>query len=259
MPLPPPSADTTVVVTGASSGIGADLARELSGRGYHVTLVARRADRLQELADDLGNADVRPCDLQDADARGKLVEALHSGEREVVGVCNNAGYGSHGPAQTADVEREVGMVRLNCEALHHLTLSFLPRMVDQGIGAILNVASLAAMQPLPNMATYAATKAFVLSFSEAVHADLQSTGVSVTALCPGPVHTEFGEIAGVGHMERSTPELAYVDAEQVAREGVEAMVRGRRTVVPSLKWKATGLAGRYVPRALLLPVARRVG
>ena len=109
------------------------------------------------------------------------------------------------------------------------------------------------------MATYAATKAFVASFSEAIHAELRGTGVSVTSLQPGPVHTEFGENAGVTHVERDTPELAYVDAADVARQAVDAMVAGRRTVVPTLKWKATGLAGRLVPRAVYLPIANRVG
>ena len=258
MALPAPVSGATVVVTGASSGIGAELARELARRGYGVTLVARRADRLQELADELPTqATVEPCDLGDRAARDDLLARLESAD--VVGLCNNAGYGSHGPFHEADLDYELGMVTLNVEALHHLTGALLPRLVGHGTGAILNVASLAACQPIPNMATYAASKAFVASFSEAIHAELRGTGVSVTSLQPGPVHTEFGENAGVTHMERGTPELAYVDAADVAREAVDAMVAGRRTVVPTLKWKATGLAGRLVPRTLYLPVARRVG
>jgi short-subunit dehydrogenase len=258
MALPAPTPTSTVVVTGASSGIGAGLARELSRRGYGVTLVARRADRLQALAGELpSRAEVEPCDLADRSARDDLVRRL--AQAEVVGLCNNAGFGSHGPFHRADLERELGMVTLNVEALHHLTGALLPRLVGQGAGAILNVASLAACQPIPHMATYAASKAFVASFSEAIHEELRGTGVSVTSLQPGPVHTEFGENAGVTHMERGTPELAYVDAATVARQAVEAMIAGRRTVVPSLKWKATGLAGRLVPRTVYLPLARRVG
>jgi len=258
MPLPPPSDDATIVVTGASSGIGAELARELVRRDHHVTLVARRLDRLEALAAELENADARACDLQDQGARDDLVAALLAGDREVVGLCNNAGYGNHGRFHESDLSWEIGMVELNVKALHHLTGAFLPRMVEQGIGAVLNVASLAAFQPIPNMATYAASKAFVASFSEAVHSELAGTGVSVTALCPGPVHTEFGETAGVGHLEQSSPELAYVDAEKVAADAIDAMVHGRRTVLPTLKWKATGLAGRLVPRTVYLPIARRV-
>jgi uncharacterized protein len=223
-----------------------------------VTLVARRADRLVALAGELPSpAAVETCDLADRGARDDLIRRVESAD--VIGLCNNAGYGSHGPFHEADLERELGMVTLNVEALHHLTGALLPLFVNQGAGAILNVASLAACQPIPNMATYAASKAFVASFSEAIHAELRGTGVSVTSLQPGPVHTEFGENAGVTHMERGTPELAYVDAEDVAREAVDAMVAGRRTAVPSLKWKATGLAGRLVPRTVYLPLAKRVG
>src|SRR5687767_958516 len=135
MALPPPSSSSTVVVTGASSGIGADLARDLSRRGYGVTLVARRADRLQALADELPNqADVEPCDLTDTAARTRLLEKL--AERDVVGLCNNAGYGSHGPFHTNDLAWEQGMVELNVTAMHHLTGGVLPRMVEQGTGAV---------------------------------------------------------------------------------------------------------------------------
>ncbi|HVL95817.1 MAG TPA: SDR family oxidoreductase [Solirubrobacteraceae bacterium] len=258
MALPAPAAGSTVVVTGASSGIGAELARELSRRGHHVTLVARRRDRLEALARELpAGAEVRPCDLADAGAREELAGALAAGD--VVGLCNNAGFGSHGPFDRADLDHERGMVELNVAALHHLTGALLPRLIERGGGAILNVASLAANQPIPNMATYAATKAFVTSFSEALHAELRGTGVSVTSLLPGPVHTEFGAVAGVTFTDRGVPHSAYVDAVTVARRAVRGMERGRRVVVPTLKWKVTGLAGRLVPRSAYLPLARRVG
>jgi short-subunit dehydrogenase len=258
MALPAPVSGSTVVVTGASSGIGAELARELSRRGYGVTLVARRADRLEALAAEIDTPTaVVACDLGRRAARDALVEQL--AEADVIGLCNNAGYGSHGRFHEADLEREMAMVTLNVEALHHLTGALLPQLLRRRSGAILNVASLAAYQPIPKMATYAATKAFVASFSEALHEELRDTGVSVISLSPGPVHTEFGENAGVTFMERGTPELAYVDASDVARQAVGAMVSGRRTVVPTLRWKATGLAGRLVPRSVYLPIARRVG
>lgn len=261
MALPAPRKGATVVVTGASSGIGAELARELARRGHGVTLVARRAERLKRLARELREthgvtAAVEPADLRDREDRDRLLHALEA--RDVVGLCNNAGYGHHSLFHETDLEKEIGMVVLNVEALHHLTGALLPRLVADGAGAILNVSSLAAVQPIPKMATYAATKAFVSTFSEAIHEELRGTGVSVTALQPGPVHTEFGERAGVAHMERGTPEVAYVDAADVARQAVDGMEHGRRTVVPSLKWKATGVAGRFVPRTVYLPVARRL-
>jgi short-subunit dehydrogenase len=264
MPLPPPSLENAVVVTGASSGIGAELARELAARGYNLVLAARTERALADLADELRAAhavavDVEAVDLADADVRAALIARLHDGAREVVGVCNNAGFGSVGRFRDADLERETRMVRLNVEALHELTGAFLGRMVDQGIGAVLNMASIAAHQPLPSMATYAATKAFVVAFSEAVHAELAGTGVSVTTVCPGPTRTDFGRRAGLGSAEGQAPELAFMTAPDVAAAAIEAMVAGRRSVTPGLANKALGLGGRLVPRSLLLPLASRVG
>jgi short-subunit dehydrogenase len=263
MALPPPTIDNTVLVTGASAGIGADLARELARRSYNVVLTARRDERLRELADELRrahgvHADVEPCDLTDAAARGELVARLQGGERDVVGVCNNAGFGTVATFLDADLEREQQVVRLNVEAVHHLTGAFLPQMVADGAGAILNVASTAAFQPLPGFATYAASKAFVQSFSEAVHAELGGTGVTVTCLCPGFTHTEFGENAEAGEAERMMPEFLFMEAPEVARTGIEAMVAGRRTAIPGLANRASMLGGRVAPRSLLLPIVRQV-
>ena len=212
MALPPPTLNNTVVVTGASAGIGAELARQLAGRNYNVVLIARRAERLRELAEELRlshgiHADVEVCDLTDADARRQLVARLRTGEREIAGVCNNAGFGTVATLLKSDIEREQQVVRLNVEAVHHLTGAFLPSMVDRGAGAILNVASTAAFQPLPGFATYAASKAFVQSFSEAVHAELGGTGVTVTCLFPGFTHTEFPENAEAGEAESSIPDF----------------------------------------------------
>jgi uncharacterized protein len=239
--------------------MGAELARELAHRGYGVTLVARRKEKLTELAgrlhEDFGvTAAVESADLQEPAERDRLADAL--AERQVVGLVNNAGYGDTGPFRKADLDWHQGMVQLNCQAVVHLTGRFLPRLVDAGAGAVLNIASLAANQPIPNMATYAASKAFVLSFSEALHAELARTGVSVTAVQPGPVKTEFWELAGE---KGRNPGIAFVPAEQVAAQAVDGMVHGRRTVVPTLKWKGAAVTGRFVPRAVQLPLMKRFG
>ena len=191
MSLPPPNLDTVVVVTGASSGLGAELSRQLAALGHDLVVVARRQDRLEALAEELRRQHgvtvlVTPADLSKAAPRKRLVEALRASEKTVVGLCNNAGFGTFGRVLELDPRREAEMVALNVTAVHELTLAFVPAMVQRRAGAILNVASLAAFQPLPDMATYAATKAFVQSFSEALHAELAGTGVSCTTLCPGP-------------------------------------------------------------------------
>jgi len=253
MALPPPTNGSTILVTGASAGIGAELARGLAARGYGVTLVARREERLRALADELGSgAEVAPCDLADAAARGALVAGL---ERQVTGVCNNAGFGSVGRFAELDAERELRLVRVNVEAVVELTRAFLPGMLEAGAGAVLNVASIAAYQPLPGFAAYAASKAFVQSFSEAVHEELAGTGVSVTCLSPGFTHTEFEAAAG---SEGSLPGFIYGDASDVAEAGIEAMLAGRRSAIPGLANRASMLGGRVAPRSLLLPLVRQV-
>jgi short-subunit dehydrogenase len=263
MALPPPALDNTVVITGASAGIGAELSRQFARRNYNVVLVARRVERLRELAEELRlshgiHADGEACDLTDAGARRELVERLLAGEREVVGVCNNAGFGTVATLLKSDLEREQQVVRLNVEAVHHLTGAFLPRMVERGEGAILNVASTAAFQPLPGFATYAASKAFVQSFSEAVHAELGGTGVTVTCLFPGFTHTEFPETAEAGEAEGTIPGFLWMESPEVARVGIDAMVAGRRTAIPGLKNRASMIGGRMAPRSVLLPLVRQV-
>jgi short-subunit dehydrogenase len=263
MALPAPAYGSTILITGASSGIGADMARQLAERGYNVTLVARRRERLEELADELREAhdvhvDVETCDLGSPAARGRLIKKLQEGEREVVGVCNNAGFGNLGNFLDHELEKETDVVRLNVEAVHQITGAFLPRMVEQGAGAVLNVASTAAFQPLPGFATYAASKAFVHSFSEAVHAELSGTGVSVTSVCPGFTRTEFDQAAGAEDAASKLPGFTWMESDDVARQAIEGMLAGKRTVVPGVLNKVTSTSGRYVPRTVLLPLVKTV-
>ena len=260
MSLPEPQAGTVVVVTGASSGIGAELARSLARLGHDLVLVARRADRLEELAEELRAEHdravlVHAADLTTRAARDGLIGAIADAGLTIAGLCNNAGYGLAGRAWSLDLDDDRGQIELNVTALHDLTLLVLPGMVERGAGAVLNVASVAAFQPLPGMATYAATKAFVQAFSEALHSELGGTGVSVTTLYPGPVPTEFGDRAGV-QPDEELPGFLVVQATDVARQAVDAMVAGRRSVIPGAGNKVTGLLGRYTPRTVLLPVVK---
>ena len=262
MALPAPSPVSTCLVTGASSGIGAAIARGLAERGHGVTLVARREDRLRALAGELERAhgvraEAIACDAGDPDARDRLARELDERGLVVEVLVNNAGFGSAGPFQTLDPGREAAMVRLNVEAVVALCGANLPAMVDRGRGAILNVASTAAYQPLPRQATYAATKAFVLSFTEALHGDLHGTGVSATALCPGPVRTEFFGAAGMEGQFDGVPELVWVSAEEAARAGIEGAERGSRVVLPGAATRLTALGGRLAPRGPLLSLLRR--
>jgi hypothetical protein len=263
MALPPPSESSTSVVTGASSGIGAEIARQLAARGLNLTLVARREDRLRTLAEELGRehrvrAEVVGADIASEEGRARLFAELESSGRDVDVLVNNAGYGSAGRFQSLDGEKETLMVRTNCEAVVALCARFVPEMVDRGRGAVLNVASVAAYQPVPYQATYSASKAFVLTFSEALSADLHGTGVQVTALCPGPVPTEFGQNAGIDDGEwEGIPRFVLTSPEHNAAAAVSAMEKGRRVVVPGPLNQVTTVAGHYTPRSVLLGIVRR--
>ena len=185
----------TALVTGASSGIGEQFAHQLAARGHSLVLVARRADRLERLAAELPtDAHVVPCDLA-TDAPG-LAERVAELGVEVELLVNNAGFGTSGPLLDHDPGRDAEQVRVNCEAVVTLTHAFLPGMVERGRGGIINVASTAGMQPIPYEAVYAATKAFVISFTDAMHTELRGTGVRALAVNPGPVPTEWQQVAG---------------------------------------------------------------
>jgi uncharacterized protein len=260
--LPSPTDARTALVTGASAGIGAEIARELARRGHGVTLVARRRDRLEELADELGDehgvrAEVLPCDLTDPDARAGLPGRVEALGLHVGVLVNNAGFGTAGPFHKADVDREVQQVRILVEAVVDLTGRFVGGMVERGCGAILNVASTAGYQPLPNMAGYSAAKAWARSFTGALHEELRPRGIAVTALCPGPVETEFFDVAGETPIDSFVPKLAWVDADHVARTAVEALDRNKVEVVPGYAMSAIVNTAKLVPRDAALPFLGR--
>jgi short-subunit dehydrogenase len=261
--LPEPSESATALVTGASAGIGEAIARELAARGHGVTLVARRGERLRTLASELSErhgvrADAIAVDLGDPPARDRLADQVAGLGLDVEILVNNAGFGGSGNAADSDREQLLAMLRVNCEALLDLQARYLPAMVARGRGAVINIASMAAFQPIPGTATYAATKAFVLSLSEAVHEELKGTGVTVTAVCPGPVKTEFSQVAGIEHAEDQLPDFFWMASEAIAKAAVEGAESGKRVVVPGLLNRAGALTGHHTPRVLALPIVKRI-
>jgi short-subunit dehydrogenase len=263
MTLPPPTRGSTCLVTGASSGIGTQLARGLASRGHAVALVARREERLEDLAQELRDTfgvsvQTIAADVSDARDRELLAEQLDDRGLAVEVLVNNAGFGSGGRFTKLDGEAEASMVRTNCEAVVALASRFTPAMVERGSGAVLNVGSIAAFQPVPFQATYAATKAFVLHFSDALHEELRGSGVTVTAVCPGPVRTEFGEAGGFGGADERIPDFLWLDAEKVAEQALDALESGDRVVVPGPVNQLVALYGQHLPRSVLLPIARRI-
>ncbi len=264
MALPLPAPDRTCLITGASSGIGVEIARDLAGRGHGVTLVARREGPLRELADELADAhgvrtEVITADLS-ADAPGDALAAELAERGLILDILvNNAGYSTMGPVHRSDPAREVAMIRTDVEAVVHLCSTFLPGMVERGRGGVLNVASTAAFQPLPGQAGYGASKAFVLSYSHAVRTELHGTGVSLTVLCPGPVETGFANAAGISDEQAasSLPSFMWVPADQVAKEAVAGLDAGHAVVIPGAANKITAYSGYLTPKRLLLPLLAR--
>ncbi|MCW2710107.1 MAG: family NAD(P)-dependent oxidoreductase [Marmoricola sp.] len=260
MALPAPRPAHVAVVTGASSGIGAQIARELSRRGHELVLVARSADRLQSLADELPTtAHVVPADLSDHQARAGLLAEIESRGLTPQVLVNNAGFSTLCPVHRSNPEQELRMIEVDVAAVAELCSRFLPGMVERGDGALLNVASTAAFQPLPGQAAYGAGKAFVLSYTRSLSAELKGSGVSVTVLCPGPVHTGFGEAAGFTkeEAEESLPAFMWVPATDVARAAVEGMEKGTVVVIPGLANRAGAALAHLVPKRLLLPLLAR--
>lgn len=259
MALPSPADDRTAVVTGASSGIGAEIARELARRGHHVTLVARSVDKLEALATELkryAGASVVPCDLGSREDRATLADTLLAADRSVEVLVNNAGFSTLGPVHGSDPDAEMHMVEVDVMAVVDLCSRLLPGMVARGRGAVLNVASTAAFQPLPGQAGYGAGKAFVLSYTQSLAGELRGTGVTATTLCPGPVHTGFGERAGFSKedAEAALPAVMWVSADQVAHDAVHGLDRGRLVVIPGRANRIAAAISQVTPRTLLLPV-----
>jgi hypothetical protein len=264
MTLPAPASDRTAIVTGASSGIGEQLARALAARGYGVTLVARREDLLRKLAGDLSKShnvrvEVIAADLTDQSAREDLVKAVAGLGLTVDVLVNNAGFSTTGRVEQADVDRELAMIRTNVEAVVHLCSLVIPGMVERRRGAVLNVASTAAFQPLPGQAGYGATKAFVLSYGQARAAELRRSGVTLTTLCPGPVQTGFAEAAGMDEEEAegSLPKFMWVSADDVAKAGLDGLDKGRTVVIPGMPNRVLAGVAQVTPRRIILPIVAR--
>jgi uncharacterized protein len=254
--LPKPSSGSAALITGASSGIGAEIARELARRGH------------DELADEVRKehgvrAETLGCDLSKPASRDRLPGRVGSLGVDVEILVNNAGFATGGAFADADPARELEQVQVLVEAVVALTSAFLPAMVKRRRGAILNVASTAGMQPLPYSAGYSAAKAYVLTFSEAIYQEVRGQGVTVTALAPGPVDTEFWDqagwqVPGGRSFEKAFPGATKPSAHDVAVAGVAGLDSDRRVVVPGLPMRAGMLAARYVPHAIKLPVIEKV-
>ena len=243
----------TALITGASAGLGVEFARQLAARGYRLILAARRKDRLDALAAELGNARVIAIDLAEPGAAAALIAECDAAGAQVDLLVNNAGFGLRGPFTKLDAGRQREMIDLNVGALTDLCRLIGPRMAERRSGAILNVASTAAFQPGPKMAVYFATKAYVLSFTEALHEELKPFGVKVSALCPGPTRTEFGEVAGFGQDSRF--DSIAMSAVEVVRTGLTGLEKNQAVVITGALNKAGAWGTRFLPRSTIRKIA----
>ena len=250
----------TALITGGSGGIGLELAKVLARNGFDIVLVARKRDTLEAAAGQLEGkfnitAHVFAADLRREEAPQAIFDFLRNENIPVEILVNNAGFGLGGEFAETDINRELEMIQVNIAALTQLTKLFLPAMIKRRSGRILNVASTAAFQPGPLMSVYYASKAYVLSFSEALAEELRDTGVTVTALCPGPTKTDFASTAKVGHSRLFTL-FGVADAASVAEFGYQSMMQGKRVAIPGVRNKLVAEGHRFFPRALLTKVAR---
>jgi hypothetical protein len=251
------------LVTGASSGIGAALARELARHGHDLVLAARRVEPMQKLADELrsggATSAVIASDLSKPGAAAALARELDARGLVVDVLINNAGLGAGGPFHESDAARVSEMVYVNIVALTELTRALLPGMVARRRGRVMFVASTAAFQPGPSMAVYSASKAYVLSLGEAISFELRGTGVTITTLCPGATHSEFTAVAGTGTSQLFDSPLAFVlSSEEVARVGYRALAAGKRVAIVGFMNKVVAASGRFSPRAVQLPVTSAI-
>lgn len=245
--------DPIALITGASAGLGVEFARQLSATGARLVLVARRKDRLEALAEELGNARAVEADLSKPGAAERLMAELAAQDEHVDLLVNNAGFGLGGRFAEQDPARLRQMIDLNCGVLTELARNVMPGMTERGRGGILNVASTAAFQPGPGMAVYFATKAFVLSFSEALHEELAPHGIRVTALCPGPTATEFGAVAGFSN--KGAFARLSADSPSVVRAGLAGLQANQAVVIPGMLNKAGAQGHRLLPRSWLRRIA----
>lgn len=262
MTLPRPSDRSIALVTGASSGIGEQFARQLVQRGHRIAIVARREERLTELSNELGGAEkVIPiaADLTETADRDRLAQRIEELGAEVDVLVNNAGFGIYKPFGEAGREQEIYQVHLLVEALVDLMARYLPPMVERGRGAVINMSSTAGLQALPYNAGYSAAKSYVLTLSEAVHAEVKDRGVTVTAVCPGPVRTGFQDASDAGYFAERLPNFTFVSPERVAHDALEAADKGRISVIPGgPQVKLAFGPNRKLPRAVVLPVSKRL-
>ena len=253
------AATRRVLITGASGGIGYELARLFAADRWDLVLAARSADKLSEIAGELSaahgvNVQTVPIDLSQPGAALQLFDASHSPGHPLTALVNNAGFGLFGPFAESDLSAVDQLIQLNIAALTDLTRLALPEMLAQRHGYILNVASAAAFQPGPLMAVYYASKAYVLHFSEAIAEELDGSGVRVTALCPGPTETGFKQRAA---MEGSKLfQSGAISAQDVAKAGYEGLLHGKRVVIPGFKFKLLTTSVRFVPRTLAAKIAK---
>jgi short-subunit dehydrogenase len=241
------------LITGASAGLGVEFARQLSRRGHRLVLAARRAEPMEALARELGNARAVSIDLSKKDAAKALTADIAANGETVDLLINNAGFGLIGRFVELDAKRQRQMIDLNVGTLTDLCRAVAPAMVERRSGGILNVASTAAFQPGPKMAVYFATKAFVLSLSEALHEELKPHGVRVSCLCPGPTRTEFGDVAGFGG--NGLFDKVAMEAPEVVAAGLAGLDKNKAVVVPGWMNKVGANGGRFVPRSIVRKIA----
>ena len=251
----------TALVTGASGGIGEELARLFAADGHSLVLVARSRDKLERLASELGEkhnvaARVVASDLSRAESPREIFEELEGAGVAVDALVNNAGFGSYGLFAETDLKQELDMLQVNVVALTHLTKLFVPGMLARRNGYVMNVASTAAFQPGPLMAVYYASKAYVLSLSEALANECEGTGVRVSALCPGPTETGFVAAAGMG--DSKLFDRAVMDARTVAVEGYRGLLAGKAVVIPGLRNNLLARSIGFFPRGLVTKVVRGI-